>query len=98
MLHLLLSNKYHYIQWRFKLPTYPVKNLKTGEEDTLTMSVDEYTQWRKNNPDWDKDWSKGCAGVGEVGDWQNKLTQRNPGWNEVLRRVSKAPGSVVKPY
>ena len=35
-------------------------------------------------------------GVGEVGEWQNKLVARNPGWNEVLDRASKAPGSKVK--
>ena len=50
------------------MPTYPLKNLKTGEEQELTMSMKEYDQWRKDNPDWDKDWSKGCASAGEVGD------------------------------
>ena len=32
----------------------------------------------------------------EVGDWQNKLISRNPGWNDVLAKASKAPGSRVK--
>ena len=45
------------------MPTYPLKNLKTGEEQELTMSMKEYDQWRKDNPDWDKDWSKGAGGV-----------------------------------
>ena len=32
--------------------------------------------WRKENPDWDRDWSKGCAtAVGEVGEWTDKLKQ-----------------------
>lgn len=78
------------------MPTYPVKNLKTGEEKELEMTVSDYTQWRKDNPDWDKDWSKGCASPGEVGDWRNKLISRNPGWNDVLSRASKVPGSQVK--
>ena len=43
------------------MPTYPVKNLKTGEEQELSMSVKDYEAWRKENPDWDKDWSKGSA-------------------------------------
>ena len=78
------------------MPTYPLKNLKTGETQELVMTMKEYDIWKKENPDWDKDWSKGCAGVGEVGDWQNKLVSRNPGWNDVLKKASKAPGSTVK--
>ena len=45
--------------------------------------------------DRDKDWSKGVAGLGEVGDWRNKT---DGGWNEVLQKVSQVPGSNVKPY
>ena len=78
------------------MPTYPVKNLKTGEEQELSMSVKDYEGWRKENPDWDKDWSKGCAAAQEVGDWQNKLISKNRGWNDVLRKAQKAPGSNVK--
>ena len=33
------------------------------------------------------------AGVGEVGDWKQKLVNRKPGWNEVLERVQKYPGA-----
>ena len=79
------------------MPVYPVKNLKTGDTQELVMSVADYEQWKKDNPDWDKDWSQGCAGVGEVGEWHQKLVNKNPGWNEVLRRASKMPGSKVKP-
>ena len=78
------------------MPTYPVKNLKTGEEKELEMSISQYVEWKKDNPDWDKDWSKGCASPGEVGDWKNKLISRNPSWNDVLGRASKMPGSTVK--
>ena len=56
----------------------------------------EYEIWKKENPEWDKDWSKGCAGIGEVGDWRNKLVSKKPGWNDVLHKASKAPGSKVK--
>ena len=45
------------------MPLYPVKNLKTGEQKDIHMSVEQYEQWRKDNPDWDKDWSQGCAGL-----------------------------------
>ena len=78
------------------MPTYPVKNLKTGETKELSMTMKEYMAWKEENPDWDKDWSKGCASPGEVGDWQNKLVSRNPGWNDVLGKAAKAPGSRVK--
>ena len=75
------------------MPTYPVKNSKTGEQKELMMTMKEYDTWRKDNPDWDKDWSKGVAGVGEVGDCKQKLVNRKPGWNEVLERVQKYPGA-----
>jgi hypothetical protein len=78
------------------MPLYPVKNLKTGEEKELSMTIADYDQWRKDNPDWDKNWSKGCAASQEVGDWQNKLISKHSGWNEVLDRASKVPGSKVK--
>ena len=80
------------------MPTYPVKNLKTGETQELSMTMSAYDEWREKNPDWDKDWSKGCAGVGEVGEWQEKLAKKNPGWNDVLRKVNKMPGATVKPF
>ena len=37
------------------MPTYPVKNLKTEEKKELRMTMKEYDQWRKDNPDWDRD-------------------------------------------
>ena len=43
------------------MPTYPVKNLKTEEKKELSMTMKEYEQWRKDNPDWDKDWHAGVA-------------------------------------
>ena len=54
------------------MPTYPVINKTTGEKQTLYMSMTDYTKWREENPDWDKDWSEGVAGVGEVGHWKNE--------------------------
>jgi len=79
------------------MPTYPVKNLKTGEAKEIQMSMIEYSQWRKDNPDWDKDWNAGIANVGEVGEVYDKLRKTHPGWNDVLHKASKAPGSKVRP-
>ena len=42
---------------------YPVINRKTGEEKDVVMSVGEYEKWRAENPEWDRDWVKGVAGV-----------------------------------
>jgi|TARA_B100000287_G_scaffold231760_1_gene218208 hypothetical protein len=78
------------------MPTYPVKHKETGDTKEMIMSMKEYDQWRKDNPEWDKDWSKGVAGVGEVGEWKDKLRKSNPGWNEVLQRAGKMPGANVK--
>ena len=78
------------------MPTYPVKNLKTGETKELSMSMKQYDGWRKENPDWDKDWSQGAgAVVSGVGDVTSKT---DGGWNEVLSKVSQIPGSNVKPH
>ena len=74
------------------MPTYPLKNLKTGETQELSMTMSAYEKWREENPDWDKDWSKGCAGVGEVGEWRDKLVNKNPGWGEVLKKAAKSGG------
>jgi len=75
---------------------YPIINKETGEKKVVEMSVNNIMQWYKDNPEWQRDWSEGCATPGEVGDWQNKLISKNPGWNDVLDRASKAPGSTVK--
>ena len=45
------------------MPLYPVKNLKTGEQKDIHMPIAQYEEWRKENPDWDKDWSKGVASL-----------------------------------
>ena len=79
------------------MPTYPVKHLETGEQKELSMSMVEYSEWRKENPDWDKDWMAGVAAIGEVGEIYDKLKKSHPGWNDVLRKASKMPGSNVRP-
>ena len=74
---------------------YPIIHKETGEKKVIEMSVHEITQWYMDNSEWQRDWSEGCASPGETGDWRNKLVSKNPGWNEVLDRASKAPGSTV---
>ena len=76
------------------MPTYPVKNLKTEEKKELSMTMKEYEQWRKDNPDWDKDWNAGVASTQEMFRWTGAAA--SSGWNEVLDRASKQPGSTVR--
>ena len=80
------------------MATYPVIHKETGEQKEVVMSVTKWSQWCEDNPDWKRDRSdpSTCPQPGEVGDWQNKLIRSKPGWNEVLDRASKSPGSTVK--
>ena len=78
------------------MPTYPVINKETGEKKELSMTMVAYDERRKENPDWDRDWMEGVASVGEVGEVYDRLKKSHPGWNDVLHKASKAPGSKVK--
>ena len=80
------------------MPTYPIINKETGEQKEVTMSIFDWDQWKKDNPDWDRDWSdpSTCPASGEIGEWKDKLIQKHPGWNDVLGKAAKAPGSYVK--
>ena len=65
------------------MPTYPLKHKETGETKELVMSMKEYDQWKKDNPEWDKDWTAGVGGV----------TYGNPkmddGFKEVMSKVQQ---------
>ena len=67
------------------MPSYPVKNLKTGEKKELSMTMLEYSNWRDDNPDWDKDWQAGVAAAGEVGEWRDKMATTHPGWADIMK-------------
>lgn len=81
------------------MAVYPIINLKTGEQKEVSMSVHDWDQWREDNPDWSRDYSdpSTCPSVGEVGEVYDKLKKSHPGWNDVLHKASKMPGSRVKP-
>jgi hypothetical protein len=78
------------------MPTYPLVNQKTGKRKELSMTISEYVKWKEENPDWDKDWSAGVAGVGEIGEWKDKLIKKHPSWNTILDKAGKMPNSNVK--
>ena len=67
------------------MPTYPVIHKETKEKKELFMTMKEYDQWRKDNPDWDKDWQAGVASAGEVGEWRDKMATTHPGWADIMK-------------
>ena len=73
------------------MATYPVINRESGEQKEVKMSIHEWNEWCKENPDWTRDWSdpSTCPASGEVGEWKDKLLKSKPGWNEVLANAQK---------
>lgn len=78
------------------MPTYRFQNTETGEVFEKWMYMSEKEGYLKDNPNL-KPLIPTQMNVGEVGDWANKLVSKHPGWNDVLHRASKMPGSKVKP-
>jgi uncharacterized FlgJ-related protein len=76
------------------MPTYRFRNTETDEVFEKWMYMAEREQFLEANPNLVQ-MPTPLNTVGEVGDFQNKT---DGGWNEVLHRVSKVPGSTVKPY
>ena len=75
------------------MPTYNVKNLKTGEKKEFRMTMKEYDQWRKDNPDWDKDWQAGVGGL------TYGTPKQSDGFKEVMSKVQAAhPKSNLSRY
>jgi hypothetical protein len=66
---------------------YDVINPETGETKVIEMSVHDIQQWYKDNPEWQRDWSQGCATAAESGEWKDKLAKKHPSWNEVLKKA-----------
>ena len=76
------------------MATYPVVNTKTGEQKEVVMSVMEWDKWKEKNPDWTRDYSDPSTvpGVGEVGEWRDKLDKKHPSWKEVIKKSEKSAG------
>lgn len=75
---------------------YPVKHIETGETKVIDVSVHEIMDWYKDNPEWKRDWSQGCASAANEGEWKHKLVNKNPGWKHILDRVKQAPGATAR--
>ena len=76
------------------MATYPVVNTKTGGQKEVVMSIMEWDKWKEDNPDWTRDYSDPSTvpGVGEGGEWKDKLANKHPGWNEILKKSEKSAG------
>ena len=77
------------------MPTYPVINKVTGEQKDVRMTMAEWSQWSKDKPDWQRDWSdpSTCPASGEVGDRRDKMAKTHPGWKDIMKNkvIPKAP-------
>ena len=76
------------------MTTYPVIHKESKEKKELSMTMAAYDQWKKDNPDWDRDWSEGCASQSTEFKWTGEA--KSSGWNEFLDRASKQPGANVR--
>ena len=75
---------------------YPVINMKTGETKDVWKHHTEIQEWYEENPDWERDWGQGAAGIiGDVGEWKTTNVKKNPGWKDVLDKVRQVPGNTL---
>ena len=74
------------------MPIYPIIHKETGEQKEVSMSIAEWEEFTEENPLWIRDWSQGCASLGEIGEWKDRLQKSHPSWNEVLKKSKKAGG------
>ena len=76
------------------MATYPVKHKETGETKDVVMSIHDWDQWRDDNPDWERFFTpENSPSLGlEIGEWRDKLVNKNPGWGEILNKAGKSGG------
>ena len=46
------------------MASFPIINKVTGEKKVINKSVHDIQQWYEDNPEWQRDWSEGCAKEG----------------------------------
>ena len=77
---------------------YPVIHKETGEQKVVECSIHDIMEWYENNPEWERDWSFGCANTSKsgVGEWKTQLANKHSGWKHILDKVKKTPKSNSK--
>jgi predicted ribonuclease YlaK len=68
------------------MATYPVIHITTGEQKEVEMSIHDWDQWKKDNPEWTRDWSdpSTCPSSGEVGE---QLRRKKPISLDLLKDI-----------
>jgi hypothetical protein len=84
----------HPLLWRIEMPVYPIINKETGEQKELTLSLEQWDEFKISNPQWIRDWSdpSTAPNSAELGEWRDKLNKAHPSWNEVLKKSKKSAG------
>jgi hypothetical protein len=80
------------------MPTYPIIHKETKEQKEITLSIGQWEEFKKENPQWIRDWSdpSTAPNAAETGEWKDKLNKAHPGWNEILGKAKKAGGMNTK--
>jgi len=80
------------------MPTYPIIHKETKEQKEITLSIGQWEEFKKENPQWIRDWSDPSTvpNAAETGEWKDKLNKAHPGWNEILGKAKKAGGMNTK--
>jgi hypothetical protein len=76
------------------MPIYPIINKETKEQKEITLSIDEWEEFKKENPLWVRDWSdpSTAPNAAEVGEWRDKLNKAHPSFNHILKKAKKSGG------
>lgn len=77
------------------MPIYPIIHKETGEQKEIKLTLDEWEIFKRENPDWSRDWSDPSTAPAscETGEMQDKILKAHPSWGEVLKKVKKSGGS-----
>jgi hypothetical protein len=70
------------------MPTYNIKNKKTGEVKELFCSYDDKVKYLKNNPDWE--YVIAAPEIAYLG--KSAIARTDSGWKDHLTRISDAAG------
>lgn len=78
------------------MPNYTFEDIKTGKENTETMSMNDLDSYLKSNPDKRQIFTKmpGFASSWNLSGTSGKAVDRKKGFNEVLKKIhNNTPGS-----
>ena len=71
------------------MPLYEFKHKETGEVQELSLSINEYDEWKANNPDWERFYS---SAPGLVSQAKSTLRMAGKDWESHLNNIKKGAG------